>query len=485
MFAQCEAEFQSALAAVVHRDRAAVECHGVADDGQPEPRAAELARAALVNAVKALEQVGQVLLVDADAVVGKQDRALLVGVVLEPDEDVAPARVGRGVVREVAEDRGQQRGAPLDRHAVREVDVDAQPLFDGPQLHVGRDVGDQVVQHDGFAADQLAALVHARDGPHVRQQAAQPLGLRGALFEKVRAACGVEPGVGEQRLQVAADRRHGGLQLVVDVVGQLFLDADLLLLLVQGQGVFAVAVGGRLLQRGVEAHDVVRDVAQLVVREGLLDVDLFAALGPFGKFVQARDVVAEAPRGEVGRDAHQQRDGQHEPEKLAVGGEHLAQRHRIGDGRADDAALAAHGRVEVVAAGACRVAADRVAGAVVQRADDLGTVEMVCGRERVERRVEEHAAREVDERDAQVAEGLVAAGDEGRRGDAFVEGVEHPQVEELQPGVEPLGLEALFAAVLEEDEAGRQHPREGDEQQEEPPVVGEPTPQSRSHSPAG
>ena len=43
---------------------------------------------------------------------------------------------------------------------------------------------------------------------------------------------------------------------MVDVVRQLFLDADLLLFLVQGQFVFAVPVGGRALQVGVEADDV-------------------------------------------------------------------------------------------------------------------------------------------------------------------------------------------------------------------------------------
>ena len=52
---------------------------------------------------------------------------------------------------------------------------------------------------------------------------------------------------------------------MVDVVRELFLDADLLLFLVQGQGVFAIAVGRRLLQSGVEPDDVVRDFAQFIV----------------------------------------------------------------------------------------------------------------------------------------------------------------------------------------------------------------------------
>lgn len=54
-----------------------------------------------------------------------------------------------------------------------------------------------------------------------------------------------------------------------------------------------------------------------------------------------------------------------------------------------------------------------------------------------------------------------------------------PQVEELQAGVEPFGLELLFAAVLKTmKQATSAH--ENEQQQEEPPVVGEATPQTRT-----
>ena len=251
----------------------------------------------------------------------------------------------------------------------------------------------------------------------------------------------------------------------------------------QRQGVFAVAVGGGPLQAGVELDDVVRDLAQFVVREGLHLVDPFAAFGPFGKVVEPRDVVPQPPRGEVAGDAHQQRDPQHEPEKVAVGGQHLAQRDAVGNGRTDDAAVAGHGRVEVVEVGALRMAADDVARAVGQGVDDFGTVEVVGRRERVERIVEEDASRAVDERDAQFAEGFVVGGDEAFGGDALLQGVDQAHVEELQFAVEVFGLEVLLAAVLEQHEAGHERPREDEQQQEEPSVVGEPTLQSRSHSP--
>ena len=128
------------------------------------------------------------------------------------------------------------------------------------------------------------------------------------FFQKVRALSGVEVRVGQQGFQIPLDRRHGGFQFVVDVVRQLFFDADLLLLLVQREGVLAVAVGGGLLQPCVEADDVLRNVAQLVVGEIRAFVDPLAPLGAFGELVEPRDVLPQAARGEVPRDAHQQRD---------------------------------------------------------------------------------------------------------------------------------------------------------------------------------
>ena len=484
-FFQRETEFQSAALAVAGRDRSAVDHHGVLDDRKSEPRTAQFARAALVDAVEALEEVREVLLADADSVVGEEERALLGRVVQQTDVDVASPGVGRGVVREVAEDRGQQRGVAHDLDPLRDVDVHAQPLFGGFQRHFVGHLGDQVVQHDGLLPDQLARLVHARDGRDVGKQAAQAFGLRDTLFEELRTLAALHPGVGQQRFQIALNRRHGGFQLVVDVVRELFLDADLLLLLVQRQRMLAVAVGGRALQAGVETDDVVRNLAQFVVREGGDVVDALAAFGALCEFVQPRDVVPQPPRGEIPRDAHQQRDAQHEPEELAVGGEHLAQRHGVGHGRADDDLVAEHRRVEVVVMGALRVAADGVSGSVSQCVGDFGPVEVVgCG-ERVERVVEEDESGAVDDRHAQCLEGLVVRGDEGGGVGAFVQSVEHPQVEELQAGVEPLGLEVLLAAVLEEHEAPHERPREGQQQQEEPPVVGETTPQIHSHIRAG
>ena len=88
---------------------------------------------------------------------------------------------------------------------------------------------------------------------------------------------------------------------MVDVVGELFLDAYFLLFLVQREGVLAVAVGSGFLQTGVEADDVARYFAQFVVGKCREVVDPLAPLGPFGEFVQPGDVLAQAARGEKAR----------------------------------------------------------------------------------------------------------------------------------------------------------------------------------------
>ena len=227
-----------------------------------------------------------------------------------------------------------------------------------------------------------------------------------------------------------------------------------------------------------------RNLAQFVVGKVRAFVDPFAPLGALGEFVEPRDVLPQTPGGEIPRDAHQQRDPQHEPEEFAVGGQHLAQRYGVGYGRADDVSVAEHGGVEIVAMGALGVAADGVTRAAGHGFGHFGTVEVVRGGQRVERIVEQDAPVTTDDSHAQVAEVIVLAGDESLGGRSLVYGVEHPQVEELQLRIELLGLEMLLASVLEEDEACHQRPRKDQQQQEQPPVVGEPIPQSRNHSPA-
>ncbi len=86
------------------------------------------------------------------------------------------------------------------------------------------------------------------------------------------------------------------------------------------------------------------------------------------------------------------------------------------------------------------------------------TVEVVRAGKRVEGVVEQDVAVTVDERYAQLLEGPLPARRKDPGVDAVVQGVEHPEVDQLQMGVQLLGLEVPLAAVLEEDETGDQRP---------------------------
>ena len=58
--------------------------------------------------------------------------------------------------------------------------------------------------------------------------------MRVALLDKRLTLLVAHIGVGDDGLEIALDCCHRGLKLVVDVVGELTLDAEFLLLLVQG-----------------------------------------------------------------------------------------------------------------------------------------------------------------------------------------------------------------------------------------------------------
>src|ERR1019366_3145260 len=81
---------------------AAVTLYDVLDDGQTETGTARFARAAGVDAIKALRQTGQVLAGDAAPGVRDSDLARAVVVDTPTDIDVAPiGRIANGVVHEI------------------------------------------------------------------------------------------------------------------------------------------------------------------------------------------------------------------------------------------------------------------------------------------------------------------------------------------------------------------------------------------------
>ena len=101
--------------------------------------------------------------------------------------------------------------------------------------------------------------------------------------------------------------------------------------------------------------------------------------------------MSQAAGREVSRNAHQQRDAQHEPQEFPVGREYFAQRNGVGDGRADDDPVALHGRIEIVLVGAFRVAVDGVTGAMGDRFGDFGAPEVVgCGQRVLNKKIGDH-----------------------------------------------------------------------------------------------
>ena len=70
----------------------------------------------------------------------------------------------------------------------------------------------------------------------------EPFGLGETLFEEGPLRRCVDMRIGDEGFEVAVDGTYGGFQLMVDIVGQLPLDADFFLLLVQCGGMFAVAL---------------------------------------------------------------------------------------------------------------------------------------------------------------------------------------------------------------------------------------------------
>ena len=75
-FDKGEDELEAAGRAVVDRDCASHGVDGVFDDGEAEAGATDFARAAAVDAIEALEKVGQRLVGDAVTVVGKRETEL-------------------------------------------------------------------------------------------------------------------------------------------------------------------------------------------------------------------------------------------------------------------------------------------------------------------------------------------------------------------------------------------------------------------------
>lgn len=86
-----------------HTNRLAVGFHDVLHDGQPQAGASTVARAAFIHAVEAIEEVGQVLFGDADAIVGYFYEDVFVHIVETYFGVAAGIAVVDGIVEQIGE----------------------------------------------------------------------------------------------------------------------------------------------------------------------------------------------------------------------------------------------------------------------------------------------------------------------------------------------------------------------------------------------
>ncbi len=233
-------------------------------------------------------------------------------------------------------------------------------------------------------------------------------------------------------------------------------------------------------QTVVHRYDMFRYLAQLVVGERR-QIELLAAVHGLGRTPQIGDVAAELARRQISHGHDRQRHAGHEAEKIAVGAQHFAQRHVVGQCRTDDPLARAHGRIEVAQIGALRPSLDRIAPARGYGLGDLLAQEVVrhIG---TRSRIVDHPARDVDNGKTQPLH-VVAVSEIERLGRlARFERVAQTHVQQLQLSVEPVGLIGLFARILERDETDGSGRENHYHEQKQPPAVRESNPRSHSRN---
>ena len=396
--------------------------YGVLHDGEAEAGAALLARASLVDAIEAFEEAGELLFLHPTPIVLEADAVLGGSALKERYVDILSLGVGDGVLGEVAEDGGDEREVALDDDGLGDVGVQGQPFAFRHDGEFAGDVGNEGGDVHGLALDEGIAILHTGDERHIGEQAAETLVVGIAALDEFLTLLLAEVDAREQGLEAYPDGGHGSLQFVVDVVGELALEARLLLL-------------------------------------GLHLVD-------------ALDAGSYASGDEVGQYADDKADGDHHPEEGPVGLEQIPQGGCIGYGGAHDGAVASGGRVEVFASVTGRESSDVVARTLLHGLGHLGTLAVVVERVGRQHIVVHHLARERDDRYAQLLEGLCVAAYALLVVFTIVDGTYEVTVVELQLGIDEVGLVLLLPRILEADEAQDDSPQADDQYGEQLLVVG-------------
>ena len=245
-------------------DGATVHGYGVANDRQAQAGASGGAAAAVVYAVEALENVGQVLGGDSLAIVPEPEIAVGVG----GDVQLSGAAVGNGVVDKVLEDRCQQMAVAADGER-RHFGDDAHR---GAGLSLLHDFPDKRGEVDVAAVYHTATVLHTGDCGHIFQQVAEPLSVLTDTVEQFALLLRRDVGMVVEQIERKENRRHGRFQFVVDIVGELLFQAGLVLLQAQSRAVLLIALR-------IKPHDVGGDASQLIVRKRVFAVNLLPFSG--------------------------------------------------------------------------------------------------------------------------------------------------------------------------------------------------------------
>lgn len=202
-----------------------MEQHGVAHDGQSQPGAAVVARAAFADAVEPLEESGQVFFCHTGACVVVAEIAVGVVLVVALDADGgALAGVADAVLDEVAEDGVDEGVVSFFFHVFRYAVGDFHLGFVEPRAEFFDDVVHDAAQVQGLALHGVGGFFCLGDERDVADEVRQPHDLGVGFFQEIFLSLGAQVVAGEEGFYVAADAADGGAQLVGDVVAHLLFE---------------------------------------------------------------------------------------------------------------------------------------------------------------------------------------------------------------------------------------------------------------------
>ena len=193
--------------------------HDVLHDRETEARAARLAAAGLVDAVKPLEKPRQVLGGDAAALIAHGDRHAprhrRVGRRGDPHRPARLARLDR-VVNEIDHRLLDQRRVDVGDELVVALALEVHLAVGGPRPAVGDGLGEHRGQ--GHPLQRQVArplrLLDPREGEQILDDRFEPIGLPRDDLEKAAAVGRVFGGAVQERLHKALDRRDRRLEFV-------------------------------------------------------------------------------------------------------------------------------------------------------------------------------------------------------------------------------------------------------------------------------